>query len=487
MGTYRKPQSTDLETGTGASVRAISPAQAALEATRGFTKTFGDRVKAVTDFENQAAERDRQLAEKVANLEDLDPLNPFNDLKGEFEDLVTNLYKLDISSFEGDRSEYNKELAKINRLLGNYQGIMSSIEGTLEEYNSKSPEELKRKVARSSWIGPDGEQRLKYLELVNDPSKMGFKIKDGDIVVTYDGEDLFSGTQYLNSTKKGFGLVEYTPDMSEKIDAAGEKEYKGLGNLEQQKIIQSINLGKNYNTLTQVEKTSYNNAIEEYRRRLNESTDLAATVNESTFQRFIDDPNVYDKNKDADRTKQAIIDYLVKRKFPQSEVIKKEQTKITGATTAGQRIKGKDKDIQIKPLDFSKTFDILESDPYIKFKKVIKNIGGENFNEELIQEFRNTEDIKDLKASLNPYINKEIKIGNVNRQIAEFEIDVDSDGDIVLKPLYIENGKLMEGVKYKFDKDGMVSFENDLLQAGKEQFRESTAVTTGFDPKQDYK
>ena len=56
MGTYRKPQSTDLETGTGASVRAISPAQAALEATRGFTKTFGDRVKAVTDFENQAAE-----------------------------------------------------------------------------------------------------------------------------------------------------------------------------------------------------------------------------------------------------------------------------------------------------------------------------------------------------------------------------------------------------------------------------------------------
>ena len=220
MGTYRKPQSTDLETGTGASVRAISPAQAALEATRGFTKTFGDRVKAVTDFENQAAERYRKQAEKVANLEDLDPKNPFDDLQDEFTDLVTNLYKLDISSFEGDRSEYNKELAKINKLLGNYQGIMGSIEGTLEEYNSKSPEELKRKVARSSWIGPDGEQRLKYLELVNDPSKMGFKIKDGDIVVTYDGEDLFSGTQYLNSTKKGFGLVEYTPDMSEKIDAA---------------------------------------------------------------------------------------------------------------------------------------------------------------------------------------------------------------------------------------------------------------------------
>ena len=174
MGTYRKPQSTDLETGTGASVRAISPAQAALEATRGFTKTFGDRIKTVTDFENKAAERDRQLAEKVANLEDLDPNNPFDDLKGEFEDLVTNIYKLDISSFEGDRSEYNKELAKINKLLGNYQGIMGSIEGTLEEYNSKSPEELKRKVARSSWVGPDGEQRLKYLELVNDPSKMGF-------------------------------------------------------------------------------------------------------------------------------------------------------------------------------------------------------------------------------------------------------------------------------------------------------------------------
>jgi hypothetical protein len=42
-------------------------------------------------------------------------------------------------------------------------------------------------------------------------------------------------------------------------------------------------------------------------------------------------------------------------------------------------------------------------------------------------------------------------------------------------------------LKYKFDKDGMASFENDLLQSGKEQFRESTAITTGFDPKQDYK
>lgn len=315
---YRKPGSTDISTGSGRTTRRgrtfIDPAMATLEATRGFTEKFGKRVNDVRDYENEVAQRNINLQDKVEGLKDLEDLNPFSYLQNDLMDMVSNINKLDIESFEGDRSAYNKELSKINRILNNYQSFVGGLDATIDEYQAKSPTELHRDISRTAL--QNDPRVAKYRKFLDNPSKAKFKIEDGEMVVYNGDERLFNAVEFVNSTKKGFQMVPYTPDMSDKITEVQSENYKGLDGLTK-KIIDVEIKGKNrdYNSLTSTEKINYEKAIDAYVDRLKNDPAVDALVNESTFQRFITGNDVYDKTKDESKTKDELIKFMVKEQF----------------------------------------------------------------------------------------------------------------------------------------------------------------------------
>lgn len=315
---YRRPGSTDINTGSGRTTRRrsafIDPAMATLEATRGFTEKFGKRVNDVRDYENEVAQRNINLQDKVEGLKDLEDLNPFSYLQDDLMDMVSNINKLDIESFEGDRSAYNKELSKINRILNNYQSFVGGLDATIDEYQAKSPTELHRDVSRTAL--QNDPRVAKYRKFLDNPSKAKFKIEDGEMVVYNGDERLFNAVEFVNSTKKGFQMVPYTPDMSDKITKVQNENYNGLDDLTK-KIIDVEIKGKNrdYNSLTSTEKINYEKAIDAYVDRLKNDPAVDALVNESTFQRFITGNDVYDKTKDESRTKDELIKFMVKEQF----------------------------------------------------------------------------------------------------------------------------------------------------------------------------
>lgn len=315
---YRRPGSTDIDTGSGRSTRRrntfIDPAMATLEATRGFTKRLDKRVKDVRDYENEVAQRNINLQDKVEGLKGLEDLNPFSYLQNDLVDMVSNINKLDIESFEGDRSAYNKELSKINRILDNYQSFVGGLDATIDEYQAKSATELHRDISRTAL---QNDPRVsKYRKFLDNPSKAKFKIEDGEMVVYNGDERLFNAVEFVNSTKKGFQMVPYAPDMSDKIAEVQSENYKGLDNLTK-KIIEVEVKGKNrdYNSLTSTEKINYEKAIDAYVDRLKNDPSVDALVNESTFQRFITSNDAYDKTKDESRTKDELIKFMVKEQF----------------------------------------------------------------------------------------------------------------------------------------------------------------------------
>jgi len=321
---YRKPGSTDINTGSGRTTRRrrtfIDPAMATLEATRGFTEKFDKRINDVRDYENEVAQRNINLQDKVEGLKGLEDLNPFSYLQDDLMDMVSNINKLDIESFEGDRSAYNKELSKINRILNNYQSFVGGLDATIDEYQTKSATELHRDISRTAL--QNDPRVAKYRKFLDNPSKAKFKIEDGEMVVYNGDERLFNAVEFVNSTKKGFQMVPYTPDMSDKIAQVQNENYKGLDDLTK-KIIDVEIKGKNkdYNSLTSTEKINYEKAIDAYVDRLKNDPAVDALVNESTFQRFITGNDVYDKIKDESRTKDELIKFMVKKQFAGGEEV----------------------------------------------------------------------------------------------------------------------------------------------------------------------
>lgn len=313
MGTYSKPGSTPTS-----STSRINPAMAALEAARGAQTKIEERVKGVRKFEEEAAERKRKLNEALANTRMLKEQGPFQGLETEFSDMVDRINKLDISSFDGNRAEYNEEYNNAMKILGDFQSIVGALDHDIDEYQDKSETELNKIISRSALKEGKTEE---YRKLLNDPSKMGMKIKGNQLIITNDGVELFSGTNYLNSKEKGRGLVPYTADMQPEIDKTIIANAKNIKNLEQISEIQKEVSG---GTKIKGEKLkNYTNAYNAYKNRLEEDPRVDALVNESTYQRFVDPSggNIYDKAKNGASTKEAIIQYMLEQQFPNHEKV----------------------------------------------------------------------------------------------------------------------------------------------------------------------
>jgi hypothetical protein len=362
MGTYRQPSQQ---------ANFFNPAQDVLVGIESVEKDVTGRLKTVRDFENAAAVRRADMLKALADTEGMDDMGAVDSLQASLMEQVDDLYKLDIASFEGDRSEYLRKQNETNNIVSNIPALMGLIDAEGEKFKEaeNSGTDFIKKILKTN--------NQDYVDFVQNASrggdKVSFRIQNGNIIAQLNGKDVFNGTAYVKAKKEGVDLVNYAGDYSKEIGEADKQAYQNLDNLVKvQSIQKEINKGRTLNT-QQIK--DYTEAKAEYTKRLEEGVLVDALLNESTYQTFTN----YGTGKDSDSldawkndemqrgaTKQAIIDYMVEQRFPRSgkyvtsEKEQESQTKTQKDNIALQKEKlelektkeANDKEIKKMKLDF---------------------------------------------------------------------------------------------------------------------------------------
>jgi hypothetical protein len=453
-GSYRRP---------GSIPGGFNPAADVLSAIEEVEGKFVKRRKDIDLFEQQAMQRRLNLQKMVDDTKTMDE-NPFKaQMTQEFSQMVDDLYKADIESFDGDRTGYMEKANNAQKVIGDFQKVVGLLDADVNEYKDKSPAELKKLVLRSQFMGKDGMKREDYLAFLNDPSKMGMRVQNGELIITNNGKDLFNGTRYLNSKKDGYSLVEYGNDYTKEIDAAAKDAMQGVGDLATIRQYEKLTKeGKELKTFTDVD---YRKAVEAYRDNLMKSDKIDALINESTFQRYTTNRDVYDPNKTtldedgktkityAEQTKKAIVNDLVKKQFPTPYRTKKVVSKL---------VTPKDKKEEEKDLTTEERFD---------FSLI------ESIQDQSIDAFKNQKEVpstletKAKGALLRDFKNKEIRIGKSKYQIYDFDVMRNDDGTLKFQPLIVDmrtKEKIPAPVTYDVNK--IIDFANDLEQGSDLQY-----------------
>ena len=255
IGTYRKP---------GAASASFDPAGTILEGIESTEKDITSRIKTVRDFENAAATRRQETLDALADTEGMKDFTALDSLQQDLMKEIDELYKLDIASFEGDRSAYLKKQNEMQRVIGDIPALMGLIDQEAElmkENEGAGGSDYVKKYLKSN--------NEDYYNFVNNASKGGdkisFRIQNGNIIAQLDGKDVFNGNAYIKAKKDGYDLVEYAGDYTKEIDDADARAYKGLNNLVTTEITQKI---QNNTELTEEEIKDYTLAKQKYRERM---------------------------------------------------------------------------------------------------------------------------------------------------------------------------------------------------------------------------
>jgi hypothetical protein len=303
VGSYRRPGSSEF----------FNPAGTILAGIEAVESSIGKRKKTVRDFENAAAIRKQEMIAAIQDTEGMEDISAIDSLQTELMAQVDELHRLDIASFEGDRSAYLKKSNEINKIAQTIPALMGLIdaEGVALEEAKMSGKALDKNVLRSN--------NADYYNFVENASKGGknisFKIKNGNIIAQLDGKDVFNGNAYVKAKEKGFDLINYAKDYNEQMDKLDAKISKGLTSLISASDLETIN--KDGLRSTTVQKNNYIKALNAYKEALKNDPSIGALINESTFQTFTEDQDIYSASSSQNQmTKDAIIDYMVKKKFP---------------------------------------------------------------------------------------------------------------------------------------------------------------------------
>ena len=179
----------------------INPAANVLSAIEYVEGAFEDRREKVNLFQQQAEQRRIDLQDLVDDTERVDQTDAQAKMTEQFSNMVTDIYKADIASFDGDRTDYLNKSNNAQKIIGSFPKVMGVIDELSNKYASMNPAEQKKMILRSQFAGKDAEKRNAYMKFLNDPSKMSMRIQGKDIIITDNGKDLFNGTQLINSVK----------------------------------------------------------------------------------------------------------------------------------------------------------------------------------------------------------------------------------------------------------------------------------------------
>tara|TARA_B100000963_G_scaffold92528_2_gene79631 strand:- start:6400 stop:8037 length:1638 start_codon:yes stop_codon:yes gene_type:complete len=505
---YRKPNtSIAFFNPTGEIISGIGKAR----------KGIADRFKTVEDFENAASIRNQELQDSLNETETMEDMDALNLLQSQISDELDELYKLDIQTFEGDRSAYNKKKSEIEKIIGNVPALMAAINDEGQKLKeTQNTGNFTKQLLRSN-----NEDYYKFVQDASSGGKnISFRVKNGNIIAQLNGKDVFNGTAFVKAKKDGFDLVNYAGDYSKEIDETIKQNAVGLQSLVSTEVIEKI---KNGRTLSTEETKNFERAKEIFEKRLRESPNLGALVNESTYQLFTS----YGLGKDSDNmdawtgddmqkaaAKEALIKYMIDRQFPEDKFITKYTEEVEKPMNEYQR---KSLALQREKLQLAKDKKqkLKTRLPFIESKIAVdefenKKLKSGKTKKELIKEFydrslekaegdkeivdaiiETNESWKELTdpitSTFDEYLNKNIDIGGKKYQITDFTLGIDDDGDFVIKPTYLDEDQRTQSVEYKFNESGIESLNDDLLQAGSEQFMQPDPILEQADPNLGFK
>ena len=445
-GSYRRPGSSQF----------FDPSADILAGIESVEKTIGERKKTVRDFENAAAIRKQEMIQSLQDTEAMDDMSAVDSLQASLMKQVDDLYRLDIESFEGDRSAYLKKAGEVNRIVQTIPALMGLIdaEATTLDEAKKSGKPLDKSVLRSN--NPD------YYNFVENASKGGknisFRIQNGNIIAQLDGKDVFNGNAYVKAKEKGVDLINYAKDYTKQMDEFDAKASKGL-----QSLVKASKIERAYDdgaVIRTEEKKDYIDAIKAYKKALEDDPNFGALINESTYQTFANDQSFYTRsNKQVKETKDAMINYMVGQKF---KIYNPEDDTAFGDIKVTRDVRSIKKDKKEKDLTTEKKFD---------FSLI------ESIQDQSVDAFRNQKEVpstletKAKGALLRDFKNKEIRIGRSRYQIYDFDVMRNDDGTLKFQPLIVDmrtKEKIPAPVTYDVNK--IIDFANDLEQGGDLQY-----------------
>lgn len=292
----------------------FNPAADVLAGIEYVEEAFKERRDKVNLFQQQAEQRRIDMQKLVNDTQRIDQTDTMAKMTEQFSNMVTDIYKADIASFDGDRTDYLNKANNAQKIIGDFGKVIGVVDELSNKYLDMNPAEQKKMVLRNQFLGKDGDKRKAYMEFLNDPSKMNIRIQGGEIIITNNGKDLFNGTQLLNSVKAGNNLIEYADDYEKELTQASNEASSGLKSLVKASTIEKAAAGGT--EITTEAKNDYIDAVNAYINNLEKSDKIEALINESNFQRFTESPDAYNYQKHGKLTKEKMIQYLVKNKFP---------------------------------------------------------------------------------------------------------------------------------------------------------------------------
>ena len=447
-GSYRNPGSSQF----------FDPSADILAGIESVEKTIGDRKTTVRDFENAAAVRRQETLDSIRDTDSMSDTTAIDSLQQQLMNEVDELYKLDIASFEGDRSAYLKKAGEVNKIVETIPALMGLIdaEGETLKENQSSSQDFFKKLLRSN--DPN------YYDFVDAASKGGpavsFRTQNGNIIAQLNGKDIFNGNAYVKAKKDGFDLVKYAGDYTPQINEADILASKGLDSLVSKETTEKVNKGIE---LVGEEKTNYTLAKQKYEERLR-SGNIPIPVNESTYQMFTNygisdsdkkDPWGKDLQMQEGATREAVIQYMIGQKFPGGDKVTTKTTIKPGMTLAqqkaDQRANAKSQRELLKEAPETVTYtEILK--PAETLKSLLQNPNQGTRSKELVTEENKmrfealSDSEKKAKKALETSLNNRFFGQNFGTQsepviIAKGEIAVNNDGELMYFPKYNKTTK----------------------------------------------
>ncbi len=448
MEDFSKPVRTYRGRGRGTYVpRTIfNPAADVLAGIEYVEGTFKERRDKVNLFQQQAEQRRIDMQKLVNDTQRIDQTDTMAKMTDQFSNMVTDIYKADIASFDGDRSDYLNKANNAQKVIGDFGKVIGTVNELSNKYLDMNPAEQKKMVLRNQFIGENGDKRKAYMKFLNDPSKMNIRIQGSDIIITNDGQDLFNGTQLLNSVKDGNNLIEYANDYTEQIGAASKDAMSGIKNLVVAK--QYEGMSDDGSRVYTTAKNDYLGAVDQYRKNLENSDKIDALLNESTFQRYIDGDENYNSQKHDAATKDAIIEQLIIKEFPMYD---KEKGTAIGNKKISSKLATKKAEEEEEEAPETVTYtEILK--PAETLKSLLQNPNQGTRSKELVTEENKmrfealSDKEKEAKKALETSLNNRFFGQNFGTQsnpviIAKGEIGVNKDGELVYFPKYNKTTK----------------------------------------------